>query len=198
MTATRRRGQGPHPAAGWGARGGTKPGQAPGQAPEGGPRRQRPGRAREGPRGGGGAGTSRRRPPQGAGGTPRRAARGRDSRRGPRRAPGARRPRQGPEGPAKRAGRPARMGGTTGPRRIPLPPRPHQAVKQKKAPPDGRTGPKPGKHCGSRAGPLVLGINLIQMSLIHAKGAPGEAPGGRRLSTIHAKKAGQSRLTVVH
>lgn len=60
MTATRRRGQGPHPAAVWGARGGTKLGQAPGQAPEGGPRRQRLGRAREGPRGGGGAGTSPR------------------------------------------------------------------------------------------------------------------------------------------
>jgi len=81
VTATRRRGQGPHPAAGWGARGGTKPGQAPGQAPEGGPRRQHPGQAREGPRGGGGAGTSPRRPPQGADRTPRRAARAAD--RGP-------------------------------------------------------------------------------------------------------------------
>lgn len=99
MTATRRRGQGPHPAAGWGARGGTKPGQAPGQAPEGGPRRQRPGRAREGPRGGGEA-AARPNPPR----PPKRGGRG---------AGGARGRRRKQQGEGRR---PRRTGGTADPR----------------------------------------------------------------------------------
>lgn len=139
MTATRRRGQGPHPAAGWGARGGTKPGQAPGQAPEGGPRRQRPGRAREGPRGGGGAGTSPRRPPQGADRTPRRAARAAD--RGPRRKPGRR--KEGRTG-ASRAG----------PGRIPPEARAQTPEGRARAsgaeagaPAEARTGPEGGPQC---------------------------------------------------
>ena len=225
-------GREPPPAAGWGARGGTKPGRPPGQAPEGGTRR--PGKPKREPDDRGRSGGAEPAPdkhrkgptdrPGGrrAGATAGGGPEGPPEPGGPAR--GRRGPQRGPDGPPRWAGRPDRAayrrgpsadpGGAStgqrgggggpggGPNRAgggpPMPPRPHQAVKQKKAPPDGRTGPKPGKHCGSRAGPLVLGINLIQMSLIHAKGAPGEAPGGRRLSTIHAKKAGQSRLTVVH
>ena len=146
-------GREPPPAAGWGARGGTRPGQPPGQAPEGGdpPPRQAETRARR-PGAKRGGRTSPRRPPQGADRTPRRAARGRDSRRGPRRAPGARRPRPGPEGPATRAARPARRGGPPGPRRIP--PRPERRPRRGEHGPAGRRrGPRRRPEQGRRGAP---------------------------------------------